>query len=410
MTSLRSKIARAQHELPPELIDRVIDFLHNDPKTLVACSLVASSWTATSRYHRFSRVKLICPNDWTKLDRLVELSPTVVHYVRAVAMDLTNSAPPAKWTAAFTSFTSLEHLALSGAIIPPWESEAAAISSVVHKITTLDINVAFASGNDFWPIVRMFPNLVSLRSTGTRYVTMLSLLLSSLPRYSPPISSVSIMTAGQEHVLEHLCNPPYPLTSLSTLEICDTDPEQGPGLEALAEAHAGQISRLRLYVRTCSHRCRSLRLFRSWPSLLMTAVDSPDYISRFTNLRHLTFANLYLTPRDHYKRSGNGVSFAWVHGAIAALQAPITHLTIEVIVLQPADLNAVDWKSIDNLLFIREIFRSLVQVWVVFLDTLEDGDQNPKSIAHPEAIRRQMLLTSAMGLLTIATRGPELYP
>lgn len=142
----------------------------------------------------------------------------------------------------------------------------------------------------------------------------------------------------------------------------------------------------------------------------MTAVDSPDYISRFTNLRHLTFANLYLTPRDHYKRSGNGVSFAWVHGAIAALQAPITHLTIEVIVLQPADLNAVDWKSIDNLLFIREIFRSLVQVWVVFLDTLEDGDQNPKSIAHPETIRRQMLLTSAMGLLTIATRGPELYP
>jgi hypothetical protein len=99
-----------------------------------------------------------------------------------------------------------------------------------------------------------------------------------------------------------------------------------------------------------------------------------------------------------------------VHGAIAALQSPITHLTIEVIVLQPADLNAVDWKSIDNLLFIREMFRSLVQVWVVFLDTLEDGDRNPKSIAHPETIRTQMLLTSAMGLLTIATRGPELHP
>jgi hypothetical protein len=265
MTILRSKAAPARHELPLELIDRVIDFLHNDPKALAACSLVASSWIATSRYHRFSRVKLICPNDWTKLDRLVEFSPTVVHYIRAVATDATNNAPSAKWTAAFTSFTSLEHITMSGAIIPPWESEAAAISSVAHKITTLTLNVAFASGNDFWPIVRMFPDLVSLRSTGTRYVTMLPPLLLSLPRYSPPIPSVSIMTAGKEHVLEHLCNPPYPLTSLSTLEICDADPEQGPGLEALAEAHAGQISRLRLHVRTCSHRCRSLRLFRSWP-------------------------------------------------------------------------------------------------------------------------------------------------
>ena len=209
---------------------------------------------------------MICPNDWTKLDRLVELSPTVVHYVRAVAMDLTNSAPPAKWTAAFTSFTSLEHLALSGAIIPPWESEAAAISSVVHKITTLDINVAFASGNDFWPIVRMFPNLVSLRSTGTRYATMLSPLLSSLPRYSPPISSVSIMTAGQEHVLEHLCNPPYPLTSLSTFDIHDADPEQAPGFQELAETYASQISRLRLHVWSRSHLRASPCLFRSLPS------------------------------------------------------------------------------------------------------------------------------------------------
>jgi hypothetical protein len=114
MTTLRSKTARARHELPPELIDRVIDFLHNDPKALAACSLVASSWIATSRYHRFSRVKLICPNDWTKLDRLVEISPTVVHYIRAVATDITNNAPSAKWTAAFTSFTSLEHITMSG--------------------------------------------------------------------------------------------------------------------------------------------------------------------------------------------------------------------------------------------------------------------------------------------------------
>jgi hypothetical protein len=141
--------------------------------------------------------------------------------------------------------------------------------------------------------------------------------------------------------------------------------------------------------------------------LLTTAVDSPDYISRFTNLRHLTFAELHLTPRDHYKRSGNGVSFAWVHGAIAALKSPITHITTEVLVTQPADLNAVDWKSIDILLSARSTLRSFT---VVFLDTLEDEGRNPQSIAHPMTIRRQMPLTSMMGRLIIATRGPTLYP
>lgn len=44
------------HYLPPELIDMVIDFLHNDRPSLLACSLVCRSWLPESRVHLFHTV------------------------------------------------------------------------------------------------------------------------------------------------------------------------------------------------------------------------------------------------------------------------------------------------------------------------------------------------------------------
>jgi hypothetical protein len=44
--------------LPAELIDCIIDYLHDDPKTLSACSLVCRSWLLTARHRRWSRTRL----------------------------------------------------------------------------------------------------------------------------------------------------------------------------------------------------------------------------------------------------------------------------------------------------------------------------------------------------------------
>ena len=279
MTSVSLKTERAQRELPPELVDRIIDFLHDQPKALAACSLVARSWTVTSRYHRFGKVVLSSDDNWEEFDRLLKISPTIIHHIRGIIIDTGCE----RWISACASFTSLEHITIFGAIIPPWQSEAAGISSVAHKITSLTLNVAFVSRHDFWPIVRMFPNLVSFSSVATRGVTELP-PLRSLPCYSPPISSVSLESAAQKHVLDHLCNPPYPLTSLSTLHICDVDRERGPELRALAETYASQISRLRLYVQTYTHQC-TFTLLQPFVILLIQLQIHPT-----TSLASRTFA------------------------------------------------------------------------------------------------------------------------
>ena len=144
------------------------------------------------------------------------------------------------------------------------------------------------------------------------------------------------------------------------------------------------------------------------PLLICTSVDSPDYISYFTNLRHLTFANLDYCRCDWWRDTEKCIG--WVTLAILAIQSPITHLTFEMLVHRETDLHTIDWKAIDVLISTRGVLRSLVQVSVVFLDRVESEDWDSKSIARPATIRRLMPSTAMMGLLNVATRGPRMYP
>jgi len=252
--------SRCQRGIPPELVDRIIDFLHDQPKALTACSLVARSWTVTSRYHQFSMVALITPRCWGKFNRLIETSPTMLRFVRSVIVDVADTYSP--WMSVCASFPSLQHITMNGAVIPPWREEAAAISSVAHNITSFTINFTIVRPPHVWPIVRMFPNLVTLGYGGARCVTTSVPLQLSLPCHSPPISTMSITTTALGGVLEVLYNPPYPLTTLSTLDILDVYLGRGYNFQALAQAYGGQISRLRLYVHGHDQQCTSLGGFQ----------------------------------------------------------------------------------------------------------------------------------------------------
>ncbi|EMD30984.1 hypothetical protein CERSUDRAFT_60622, partial [Gelatoporia subvermispora B] len=44
---------------PPELTDRVIDYLHDDNTALGNCGLVCRAWLPSSRMHLFRHTKLL---------------------------------------------------------------------------------------------------------------------------------------------------------------------------------------------------------------------------------------------------------------------------------------------------------------------------------------------------------------
>ncbi|RPD53069.1 hypothetical protein L226DRAFT_347986 [Lentinus tigrinus ALCF2SS1-7] len=67
---------------PAELVDVVIDFLHDDPRTLKTCALVSRSWLISSRYHLFHTYTI---SDRLKAQNCViffKITPDVAPYVR----------------------------------------------------------------------------------------------------------------------------------------------------------------------------------------------------------------------------------------------------------------------------------------------------------------------------------------
>jgi hypothetical protein len=49
--------------LPPEILDHVVDLLHDEPKALQNCCVVAKPWVARTRKHLFADIDFSSPED-----------------------------------------------------------------------------------------------------------------------------------------------------------------------------------------------------------------------------------------------------------------------------------------------------------------------------------------------------------
>ncbi|PCH43745.1 hypothetical protein WOLCODRAFT_104088 [Wolfiporia cocos MD-104 SS10] len=72
-------------QLPSEVWDLIIDYLHNDRKSLDACSLTCRAWLRAARYHRFRHVSL-SPKRARGLYRLLYESPGFGHVIKSVEL------------------------------------------------------------------------------------------------------------------------------------------------------------------------------------------------------------------------------------------------------------------------------------------------------------------------------------
>lgn len=88
-TSPQVPSSLAQSGIPPELSDRVIDFLHDDWSALKACSLTCKAWLPTSRFHLWNRVVLRFPGDGPDYAEFLKASPAITSCI----VDLTVEFP-----------------------------------------------------------------------------------------------------------------------------------------------------------------------------------------------------------------------------------------------------------------------------------------------------------------------------
>lgn len=72
--------------LAAELIDRIIDFLHDDEKALRACCLVCRQWLPCSRFHRFHSIYLYGSgiNRERRAQTFLKIAPRIGSYVHSL--------------------------------------------------------------------------------------------------------------------------------------------------------------------------------------------------------------------------------------------------------------------------------------------------------------------------------------
>ena len=96
--------------LPPELLDYIVDFLHDDQTTLKKCCLVSKPWIPRARKHLFAEIRLEKPELWKKMFPDPSTSPAnfakSLHFDSAHAITAAD-AEPGGW---LTGFVHIVHL------------------------------------------------------------------------------------------------------------------------------------------------------------------------------------------------------------------------------------------------------------------------------------------------------------
>ena len=242
--------------VPPELVDRVIDYLHDDAKTLIACSLTAREWVPSTRLHLFKRLDLLSTHQVAKFTELDGFAPDLLYYCRELSVGAndrledpcpwnTNETPPIVISDRIERLTSLRTLHFRG--FPSGvKGITAPFLGISEKITAITItNSSLKSCHDLWKILRLFPNLERVHASDLGYSSNgPGEVIAPGHCHSPPITSFSFHTYCQGFVLEQLAEPPYPLTHLTSLEIHHTDQQQ-QHLNSVAAKYQDAITTLK---------------------------------------------------------------------------------------------------------------------------------------------------------------------
>ena len=127
--------------LPPEILDLILDHLHDESTTLKTCSTLSKSWVSRARAHIFADVEF-CPisspiESWTRV--FPDPSNSPAHYTRSLSVGTyslyTRSVEAHPWISSFRRVTKL------------------AVNTIRHGD---DTQISFSQLRGFSPVLKRF--------------------------------------------------------------------------------------------------------------------------------------------------------------------------------------------------------------------------------------------------------------
>jgi len=157
--------------LPPEILDCVIDPLHDEPETLKQCCLVSKSWVPRTRKHLFAGIKFRSADDfesWKKMFPDVANSPA--YHTRALHVGCpwlvtAWDAEEDGWIRAFSGVASLD-LDYCDRYIRAWEDSLAPFHKFSPSLKSLRVCRIIFPCPQVFDLIHSFPLLEDLTLEG----------------------------------------------------------------------------------------------------------------------------------------------------------------------------------------------------------------------------------------------------
>ena len=232
-------------ELPGEITDYVIDYLHDDIDSLRICALVTPAWTTSAQFHIFRTWPVVCRQDkpgktaqellkWAKSDSGNQVKPlvtTLIVKATRVRGFIAHQQPfriatlkPLLACLINVKRITLQNVVLHSDIIPPPIAQSAIPSRTLSRLSIISCNPFNVSFTPIGHLLCLFPainrldlvNALCSWDENLYWHPWFTSLLSALRVKEVYMQNESTNYAGYEglwHMLEH-ADPPVPLRKL----------------------------------------------------------------------------------------------------------------------------------------------------------------------------------------------------
>ncbi|KAJ7164185.1 hypothetical protein C8R46DRAFT_309300 [Mycena filopes] len=371
-------------KLPPELVDRLIDYLHDDIHALANCALVSRTWAPASRYHVFGHVVLL-DKSWTEYLRLLTspfatFTPHSTHtltFATAFGSRTTLASLLDDIVPKLPQFSAVTSLCLG---ILNWSEMSTptviSLAALFVSITALDIrHVQVDDVHELAGVISLFPHLEKMSVAPFFLGDPADIHVAPFPDLPRGLVHVALTWFGPSGTrdmlaeafpwLEGTSAQPSPVQSL-TLSLVDTSTL--PALGRLLRVLGPQLQALAI-------------AFTSLASVTADDIDNHIDLSENPNLRDLT---VHVSPSER----------TW--GLLSAVRAPIRTLTIHLSLYSDTTLDDLDWTILTTTLSKSPHFSTLQRLHFVMF-----GLRNDEVGALNTAVRARVAECDARGIVDV---------